>query len=367
AALPDGPLALPAAVEPADFDHPLDEAYIRGFQTWIDDAGFDVKWADMMTSPISLLGGADSAFHADLASRAAALPGGEVLCHGDAKLDNFGWTLADGAGVFGDNDFDDGGLCPAAADALHYLLATDLWFDDPDLDTVALDAYIAVLESDSNVVAVDPTTQPDWDTLLDDGVAKDTKKDAIALGGEVQAATSDEVSAITALVAGDPRFPSTLLDVAQDLRTTGGSAGLRRFWLLVEDATHPETIIELKELTIPGTEFGPHSATYDGPNRFDVLKPYWWSTADLGDHFTVYVLGSRFLARDKYTRTSVDPTTLTAAQVQNAIQAEASMLAHKHRAAWAGYDPEAVRAWLSASAQTLIGRWRAAFTAGGGT
>jgi len=91
---------LPSPIAAADFTHALDESYIRALQTWIDDPTFATKWADMLTSPIAMFGGADSAFHADLATRAVALPGGEVQCHGDPKLDNFGWVAAGGAGLF---------------------------------------------------------------------------------------------------------------------------------------------------------------------------------------------------------------------------------------------------------------------------
>jgi uncharacterized protein (DUF2252 family) len=361
AAPPDA--AFPAAIQPGDFTHPLDKAYIRGLQTWLDDAAFETKWTAMLTSPIEFLGSADSAFHGDLSS--IALPGGEALCHGDPKLNNFGWTLADGHGVFSDNDFDDGGACPAAADLLHFLVATDLQFADPSLNAQVLSAYLDTLADPAATVVVDPATEPVWDDLRKTGVDKATHQDSLAIGGEVEVATADEIAALTALVAGDARFPTTLVDVARDVHTDGGSAGLRRFWLLVEDAQHPRTIIELKELIEPGTELGPHSTTYDDAGRFDVLKPYWWGTPALGDHFTVFVLGGRFVARDRFTRQNPDPTALQAAQIANMLQAEASLLANKHRDAW-HVDRALLRAWLEGSAQTVTARWRAAYTAAGG-
>ncbi|HEV7555141.1 MAG TPA: hypothetical protein VGO00_06805, partial [Kofleriaceae bacterium] len=293
------------------------------------------------------------------------LPGSEVLCHGDAKLDNFGWALEDGTPLFSDSDFDDAGDCPAAADILHFLVSTDLLFADPALDTQALDAYIDTLASATNAVAIDPLSEPVWDDLRSKGVDKATHGDALALGGEVVACTADEIAALDALVAADTRFPSTLVDVARDIRTDGGSAGLRRYWLLVEDATHPRTIIELKELSKPGTEFGPHSMSFDGPGRFDMLKPFWWGTPALGDHFAVTLLGASFVARDRFTRQNPDPTALTAAQRANVITAEASLLAIKHASAWLG-DTSGLSVWLRDSAQTLVARWRQAYAVAGG-
>jgi hypothetical protein len=354
---------LPAAIAAGDFPHALDKAFIRGLQTWLDDAAFETKWQAMLAAPIAFLGGADSAFHADLASLATPLPGGLVLCHGDAKLDNFGWTLAGSAAVFSDSDFDDAGQCPAAADALHFLVATDLIFHDSALDEAALAAYIDTVRSPDAAIAIDPATEPDWPALRTQGVDKDTHNNdsTITLGGDVIAPTTDEQAALSALVAGDPRFPANLIDSARELRTTGGSAGFRRYWLLVDDATHPRTILEAKELGTPGTEFGPHDLTYDGPDRLDVLKAFWWQVSAPASDFEVSLLGSTFVVRDRYARQNPDPTTLTASQALDVTVAEASLLASRHRDAWEGVDPDALAGWLRASAATVTARWRLAW------
>jgi hypothetical protein len=354
---------LPAAIATGDFPHPLDKTFIRGLQTWLDDAAFETKWQGMLASPIDFLGGADSAFHADLASLATPLPGGLVLCHGDAKLDNFGWTLAGSAAVFSDSDFDDAGQCPAAADALHFLAATDLIFHDAALDEAALAAYVNTVRSPDAAIAIDPATEPDWPTLRKQGVDKDAQNNnsTIKLGGDIVAATPEERAALSALVAGDSRFPANLYDVARELRTTGGSAGFRRYWLLMDEATHPRTILEVKELGTPGTEFGPHQMTYDGPDRMDVLEQFWWQLTAPASNFEVSVLGASFVVRDRYARQNPDATKLTASQALDVTIAEASLLALRHRDAWQGIDPDALEAWLRASAATVTTRWRLAW------
>lgn len=365
---PDAPAGFPQAIMPGDFPHALDKPFIQGLQTWIDAATFEVKFTASLDTPIGFLGSADSAFHADLASRSMpALPGGDVICHGDAKLDNFGWTLQGGAAIFSDSDFDDSGHCPAAADILHFVVATDLLFADPALDTQAIDAYIDTLASASNAVAIDPTSQPDFDDLRDNGVDKATKNNRFKIEDDIVAVTSDERTALTDLAVADTRFPTKLVDVARELRTDGGSAGLRRYWLLVEDDDHPRTVIELKELSPPGTEIGWHPTTLlDGADRFDVLKPFWWGVPALDDQFRVTVLGGTFVARDRFRRDNPDPDKLSTAARANAIQAEASLLAIKHAAAWTG-DVSPLKTWLQTSSTTLIARWRDAYTTAGGT
>jgi hypothetical protein len=96
------------------------------------------------------------------------------------------------------------------------------------------------------------------------------------------------------------------------------------------------------------------------------LKPVWWGAADEGDHFTVYVLGGRFLARDRLIRANLKPDKMSADQIAGAVRAEASQLALAHGRAWGKAKKGAIRDWLSASAPTIAGRWRAAYSAAGG-
>ncbi len=360
-------LKNPSALQADDFTSTLTKQSIRQLQTWVDDATFEVKWQAMLATPIDFFGSSVSAYWADLGSvPKKRFPGGEGLCHGDPKLDNLGWTLVDGAGVFSDNDFDDAGYCLVAVDGLRFLVATNLWFDDPSLTSAALDAYVATIDSKHNVVPVDPSTEPTWADLRTKGLAKATSGDRLTLGGEVQAATPMELSAVRVLAQHDVRFPRVVLDVARDVRVDGGSAGLRRFWVLTEDVADVRTILELKELTTPGTEFGRHSATLDGPDRFDVLKDAWWNAADPDDHFVVNLLGARFLVRDRLTRANPKADKLSHAELKQMLEAEASVLALQHRAALDGVKTKKLLAWLGDSAATVTKRWRKAYAAAGG-
>lgn len=363
-----GELKLPGALDSSEFDLRLDRSSIRALQTWVDDATFEAKWASMLQSPIDFFGATDSSFHLDLASLPKKrLPGGEALCHGDPKFDNFGWTLVDGLALFAPNDFDDSGYCPVAADALRYLVATSLWFDDSALDDVALSAYVDTVDSKKNAVTADPNTAPSWAELRAKALEKSTTGAALVLGGEVQSATATEVAAITALVAADSRFKAhTLLDVARDVHLDGGSAGLRRWWLLTRDELGTRTILELKELGPPGTEFGRHSMTLDGDDRFDVLKAWWWHRSDVNDQFEVTVFGAKFLVRDRLIRASPSPAKLSKSQVKNLVATQASVLALAHRDAWGDVKKKALRSWLHDSAATLTTRWRKAYSKAGG-
>ena len=289
-----------------------------------------------------------------------------MLCHGDPKIDNFGWTRVAGVGVFSDNDFDDAGFCPVADDVLHYLAATDLAFDDADLDTAALEAYVDTVGDKDDATEVDPDDEPAWDDVRAHGLAKTTLGDHIVLGGEVQPATAAEQAAVRAAIAAEGRFPATVLDVVRDVRSDGGSAGLRRFWVLTEDLAGTRMILELKELGIPGSDFARHTATLDGADRFDVLQAFWWDTSTAADHFEVALLGARWLVRDRFTRTNVQPDALSNKQRTRIVEAEASVLALHHRKAWDKVKKDDLRTWLRDSAAVLVDRWRATYAAAGG-
>jgi hypothetical protein len=351
----------PVPLEASEFGATLDRTSIRRLQFWIDDATFDAKWSSMLASPIDFFGGASSRFHAELAGIGRPLPGMQTLCHGDAKFDNFGWTLVEGRGVFSNNDFDDAGMCPVAADILRFLVATELWFSDPTLTAAALDTYVTTLEDPARAVAIDPNSEPDWSDTVTKGLKKDTAHDALVRGGEVQDATAAEIETVIAFAKTEPRVRGRVLDVARDVRTDGGSAGLRRFWLLLERADASRTIVELKELTTPGVDFGTHAFSLHGPLRLDLLKLEWWGSLDLGDHFVTHVLGADFIVRDRLTRTNPKPKHMSAAQIENMVCAEASALALRHRAAWGFIAPGAVRSWLAPSTEILVTRWQNAY------
>jgi hypothetical protein len=72
------------------------------------------------------------------------------------------------------------------------------------------------------------------------------------------------------------------------------------------------------------------------------------------------VLGASFVVRDRYARQNPDSTKLTASQALDVTIAEASLLALRQRDAWQGVDPDALEAWLRASAATVTARWRLA-------
>lgn len=370
-------LKLSSGLTASDFTGALDKASIRALDSWVDDPTFESKWTAMLASPIAFLGGASAAYHADFGGMSSKrFPKNEGVCHGDPKFDNFGWTQvtdspAEGGtsrSVYSDNDFDDAGYCPVAIDAIHYLLATDLWFSDPSLDDAALSAYVDTVDDLDNAVVIDSSLEPNWSKVRTKGLAKATANDRIVLGGEVAAATATEVADLRALAASDARFPSTVLDVTRDVRVDGGSAGLRRFWILGEDAGGARSLVELKELTANGTSFGPHATglDFDAAGRFDVLKEVWWNSSDPGDHFEVTFDGALFMVRDRLARDSVKDTDLDAPAIEAVVRAQASELAGVHRSAWGHVSKSKLKAWLAASAATVTARWRAAFAAAGG-
>jgi hypothetical protein len=157
-----------------------------------------------------------------------------------------------------------------------------------------------------------------------------------------------------------------VLDVARADHADGGSAGLRRFWVLTSGQGGTRTILELKELVKPGTEFGRHAHTLDGPDRFDVLKGFWWGVPDGDDHFRVDLLNAPFVCRDRLTRQNPNPDKMKHGDVKNLIKAEASLLGMKHRKAWGKVKTSKLSDWLEKSAATLTARWRATYAAAGG-
>jgi uncharacterized membrane protein len=70
--------------------------------------------------------------------------------------------------------------------------------------------------------------------------------------------------------------------------------------------------------------------------------------------------------RDRLARTNVKPDKLSSQQRTRMVEAEASLLALRHRKAWHNVKKDDLRDWLRDSAATLVSRWRATYRAAGG-
>ncbi|WP_394833392.1 DUF2252 domain-containing protein [Pendulispora rubella] len=358
--------AAPGPLSAAELGAVPDRARLRATNPELDEAAFEIKWQAAKKDAFSFFRAFDAAYHADLASvPPSRVPGGETLCVGDAHPENFGFMKLPSGTRFAINDLDDAGYCPAAFDAARFFAAVTLAYGNDALTKRALERYVDTVKDASRATGIDSDLAPSWKKKREKGLTKYTKDGAFVLGDatDLSSPTPADRAATVSAIAGDPRLGNvTVKDVADYARTTGGSSGLRRIWVLV-DSPSARTILELKELASPGVTWGRHTRTLDPSTRFDTLKRAFWNDADPADVFGVSLLGTHFMLRDRLLRDAPNLDELDASELAKVLDVEASQLALLHTSAWATVKKAPMRTWLQGTSQTLATRWKEAWNA----
>ena len=181
--------------------------------------------------------------------------GGVGPAFGDAHHENFAFVRVGTKTIYAVSDFDDGGRAPVSEDAAHYFTELRLKFGKKVVRR-AIEQYAAAVADPAAEVAIDPSLEPDWADTTKKDLERTIKgkKFRYAQNPDLRPARRADLGDIQAAVAADPRLSKLQIhDVAEMIRTQGGSAGLARYWLLVEPAGGgPRRTIELKEMGRPG-------------------------------------------------------------------------------------------------------------------
>ncbi len=124
--------------------------------------------------------------------------------------------------------------------------------------------------------------------------------------------------------------PLQILDVAEVPRTSGGSGGLRRYWLFVDGTRDGQDILELKELSRPGTSFGNwvYPQTADD-KRVETSKNFIWKESPDFYH-AITLQNVSYLVRSR-TRDSLDVKTFLFKDVKSLLLVQVGAIAAYHR------------------------------------
>lgn len=354
------------------FANPLTRAALRASNDNLPDDLFATKWSATLTdSAVMFVRAYPGAFHADLAQvERGSLPGKETLCFGDAHPDNFGFLRLGDETRYLYNDLDDAGFCTASVDALRYFAIVRLSFGDDALTEELVEAYVDGLKDADRREAIAGSLAPNWSKVREKGLAKVVADDRFLLGGDdglVEASNAEDKAVRAALTKVPALSSAEIFDVASLDRTTGGSGGLARYWILANPSpggTGPKkTIYELKELATPGTERGRSETVLDPETRLGELKATLWDTDTQSDYLEVSLLGRRFLLRDRLAKKSVDLDELSKGERRDVLAVQAGLLAARHEKAMDNVKKDDLRPWLLASSRVVADRWQAFFDA----
>lgn len=175
-------------------------------------------------------------------------------CMGDAHQENFGFILLDnGKSIFTINDFDDAGPCPAILDLFRFMVSARLFDKDIQL-TPLMDAYLAGLQLQD--YKMPPELKKLNEKSLKDGRApraskvKDNRLVRDDASTEPTAAEQNEIKKSLAYLKPFLSTEPKILDIIATAKIGGGSGGLQRYEVLLEDKKQL-IHLEFKEQVMP--------------------------------------------------------------------------------------------------------------------
>jgi hypothetical protein len=270
-------------------------------------------------------------YYWDLLKRSSAVLGAKFadrkgLCAGDSHFENFGF-IYNGSVLFSVNDLDDVSMCSLNGDALRLFISHTYASDVKGIDWFK--AYQAGVGGSSPAM-------PSYISSLE----KDAKKDGNKLpkkilkmlnegcSGEYAPATKADSAMIKTYVASEN---AGLVVVCERVKNSGGSAGLKRFAVILNKLGN-QSAIELKPLVSPAPQW---DSNFDIPTRkkmFENAVQTYFGANYSNDYFAVTMNGVLYQRRPlKAGNAGVKLDDVGAKDAKDVALYEAQTLGLRHR------------------------------------
>lgn len=245
----------------------------------------------------------------------------EGVVVGDAHIGNFGQVRLKNKSLdIRMIDFDDSGRGSLVLDLLR--LWSSIKISPAELKSKDIwDAYLSGLRQEAvdtpkSVSRLNNLSEKEFDKLQDEYVDEVTKKDKFIYNKETSLQSEDLAPAwlkrsikiladnlstnVSKNVSKNRDEKYEILDRAWYIKSTAGSQGMARVWLLVKNKSNDQVrIIEFKQMADPATKY--FEAQFEHSSRIDEAKEeYWPKQADESEFQVVSAGKAQFLRRTKY-------------------------------------------------------------------
>lgn len=266
----------------------LDKESIRGTYPNLSSQAFEEKFNNSLDRPLMFFRSYVNTYYSETLVRGPLKT--PVFCYGDPHPENFGFLSFAGTSQYVFNDLDDSGYCPIGLDILRYFSALRLTTEDEEMISRLANVFIETVQGNNHLVF--DFKRPDLGEENLSNLRKYTSADRFIEKKNVILLDEEEKIRIKKEIKNQFRH-FKILDIARYEKNDGGSAGLSRYWFIVENAGHKE-LIEIKQLTNPAVSWSGIEQEFDR-----TLTPrYIWGK--LPDYYGHVVLdGKLYLTRSK--------------------------------------------------------------------
>lgn len=320
----------------------------------LSDKAFQEKLEGSLERDLMFFRSFVNTYYQDLAQNVSS--SSLVLCLGDAHPENFGFMSISGQTVYVFNDLDDSGVCPIEFDILRYFASVELAFQDRGLLEKAALEYSQVLSGKKLARHLDSSLVPNLKKRREKILRRYTHAGAFKESEDYVLMSESEKKTWLTNLKDLPVFARVqLLDIVKIHRTTGGSGGLQRYWLLSQKDNVQE-ILELKEFHKAGTSYGTwEQPRWDATERLSKIKKSIWGQSP--EFYDIASVGNTiFLVRSR-TKDSLDLGELSKKELESVMLVQAGILAAHHKQ-FAKQGIAEVEKWILANAPRVVERYR---------
>lgn len=342
----------------------IPKSFFRASNAHLDADEFERKWKSARKSAFRFFRSFAHTWHLDMADLPRdKIPGSTCFCLGDPHPENFGIvTFRDGPHyVF--NDLDDAGPGYAALDALRYFTALAL------MDGVDPKDYLQLYEDlvyDRThhrslplhlVPSLEEADKKELDKWLD---GTSFRLDDPDLG--LEAVDPLRCAQILAALDDAARLDGMrVLSVAERRVEDGGSAGLQRLMVLVEDERDRLDLLELKEMPLAASSWS-RQLIEDDDRLLRAVQEIWRGLTPF--HHREVILGRKsYMLRTRLGRAKLRLDKVDDGAKAPIIETQVSILGRQHRTAYrsAAVQADDLDVWLKHSMKTARRRWEALY------
>lgn len=267
----------------------LSREFLRQTYPHLSDDVFEVKFQNSLERPLLFFRSYVNSFYDETHLRGGLKT--PVFCYGDSHPENYGFISFEKTPHYVVNDIDDTGICPLGLDILRYFSALRLTIDDEE----SLSKLAVIFEQTVAGKKLEKFDfkRPDLASVNEKQLSKYTKDDKFLAKKNITLLSTLEKTRIDQQLQGQ-MGELKILDISSYQKNDGGSAGLKRYWLIVATPDGHRELIEFKQTTAPGVSWSGLS------QEFERIKTPYYVWGRMPDYYGYIALdGELFMTRTR--------------------------------------------------------------------
>ncbi|MBH46777.1 MAG: hypothetical protein CME71_01260 [Halobacteriovorax sp.] len=330
----------------------LELSQLQKTYSFLSKEDFDLKLKSSLDRPLLFFRSFTNTYYADTkVPKQVPL----ALCLGDAHPENFGFILFKERTDYVFNDLDEAGVCPIALDALRYFTSLRMMGLSQRQTSRYTRYYISKLSKPSSAPRLPSNLLENLEKKRKKNLSKYTEDSRFKAHEDFDLLSQQEKADLLATIK-NKLSHLKVFDIISIKKESGGSAGLVRYWVLIEDQNKVRDILELKPRVTAATSFSTDElADY---SVVQLAKEIW---GELPLHFGEVELNENKYQVRSRSKDDINLTKLNDQEFDIVLKLQLWLMAKHHRLELESVPEQASR-WLDYNAELIFKRYNQAYS-----